>query len=152
MNMPLIVVQKWAYIAEAEEAAAAQGASSKWYVIFDGPFAGLYKNWAIVNSHVQGQKYTFKKYDTKEEAQKEFNEAYKTITKMPAQEKAKEKMAPQKIRTPIIISDIMTTSEKIKMKQQARRRADHLFRSSYHHEFLPKTNQTRTKSSHPTRL
>lgn len=30
MNMPLIVVQKWADIAEAEEAAAAQEAASKW--------------------------------------------------------------------------------------------------------------------------
>lgn len=45
---------------------------------------------------------------------------------MPAQEKAKEKMASQKIRTPIKISDIMTTSEKIKMKQLTREKFNRL--------------------------
>ena len=51
----------------------------KWYVIFNGPFRGVYRNWAITSSHIVGQNVTHKSYPTKEVAEIALKESYKTV-------------------------------------------------------------------------
>ncbi|GJS11881.1 enzymatic polyprotein [Tanacetum coccineum] len=52
----------------------------KWYVIFNGPFRGIYNDWAIASTHIIGKSVSHKSYLTKEAAEKALGESYKTVT------------------------------------------------------------------------
>nr|GEV98194.1 enzymatic polyprotein [Tanacetum cinerariifolium] len=52
----------------------------KWYVIFNGPFKGIYNEWAIASTHIIGKTVSHKSYLTKEAAEKAIGESYKTVT------------------------------------------------------------------------
>ncbi|GJT89384.1 enzymatic polyprotein [Tanacetum coccineum] len=52
----------------------------KWYVIFNGPFRGIYHDWSIASTHIIGKSVTHKSYLSKEAAEKALAESYKTIT------------------------------------------------------------------------
>ncbi|GKC26660.1 enzymatic polyprotein [Tanacetum coccineum] len=52
----------------------------KWYDIFNGPFRGIYNDWAIASTHIIGKSVSHKSYLTKEAAEKALGESYKTIT------------------------------------------------------------------------
>ncbi|GJY94896.1 enzymatic polyprotein [Tanacetum coccineum] len=52
----------------------------KWYVIFNGPFRGIYNDWAISSTHIIGKSVSHKSYLTKEAAEKALGESYKTVT------------------------------------------------------------------------
>ena len=52
----------------------------KWYVIFNGPFRGIYTDWALASPHIIGQSVSHKSYTSQEEAQQALKEAYKTVT------------------------------------------------------------------------
>ncbi|XP_010556247.1 PREDICTED: uncharacterized protein LOC104825587 [Tarenaya hassleriana] len=85
----------------------------KWYVIFNGPFRGIYMNYAIVSQHTTGKKVSYQAFQTKEEAQKSLNESYKTmVQKQPIEPKAQL----SSMRIPRI-AQIPTTQEKEAMKQ-----------------------------------
>lgn len=65
---------------EAEEDFQQQrSGKKKWYVIFNGPFRGIYTDWSIASHHITGQNVTHKSYPTKEAAKQAFDEAYKTV-------------------------------------------------------------------------
>ncbi|XP_010523114.1 PREDICTED: uncharacterized protein LOC104801502 [Tarenaya hassleriana] len=84
-----------------------------WYAIFNGPFRGIYINYAIVSQHTTGKKVSYQAFQSKEEAQKALNELYKTMAqKQPVEPKAQ---LPS-IRIPKI-AQIPTTREKEAMKQ-----------------------------------
>ncbi|GJX28089.1 enzymatic polyprotein [Tanacetum coccineum] len=51
----------------------------KWYVIFNGPFRGIYTDWATASTHIIGKSVSHKSYLTKEAAEKALEESYKTI-------------------------------------------------------------------------
>nr|GFB03456.1 enzymatic polyprotein [Tanacetum cinerariifolium] len=51
----------------------------KWYVIFNGPFRGIYTDWATASTHIIGKSISHKSYLTKEAAEKALEESYKTI-------------------------------------------------------------------------
>nr|GEZ01348.1 enzymatic polyprotein [Tanacetum cinerariifolium] len=51
----------------------------KWYVIFNGPFRGIYTDWATASTHKIGKSVSHKSYLTKEAAEKALEESYKTI-------------------------------------------------------------------------
>ncbi|GJR96951.1 hypothetical protein Tco_0269125 [Tanacetum coccineum] len=53
---------------------------TKWYVIFNGPFRGIYTNREIANTHIIRQSVSYKSYLTKEAIEKALKESYKTIT------------------------------------------------------------------------
>ncbi|GKC39677.1 enzymatic polyprotein [Tanacetum coccineum] len=52
----------------------------KWYVIFNGPFRGIYNDWAIASTHIIRKSVSHKSYLTKEAAEKALGESYKTVT------------------------------------------------------------------------
>nr|GEV63442.1 enzymatic polyprotein [Tanacetum cinerariifolium] len=52
----------------------------KWYVIFNGPFRGIYNDWAIANTYIIGKSVSHKIYITKEAAEKALGKSYKTVT------------------------------------------------------------------------
>nr|GEY00050.1 hypothetical protein [Tanacetum cinerariifolium] len=52
----------------------------KWYFIFNGPFRGIYTDWATANTDVIGKSVSHKSYLTKEAAEKALEESYKKIT------------------------------------------------------------------------
>nr|GEY15399.1 enzymatic polyprotein [Tanacetum cinerariifolium] len=52
----------------------------KWYVIFNGPFRGIYNDWAIASTHVIRKSVSHKSYLTKEAAEKALGESYKIVT------------------------------------------------------------------------
>lgn len=47
--------------------------NTKAYCIFDGPFRGVYRKWAIVNQHVMGKNILYKGYSSFEEVDQAFN-------------------------------------------------------------------------------
>nr|GEZ45816.1 enzymatic polyprotein [Tanacetum cinerariifolium] len=51
----------------------------KWYVISNGPFRGIYTDWATASTHIIGKSVSHKSYLTKEATEKAFEESYKTI-------------------------------------------------------------------------
>nr|GEV00510.1 enzymatic polyprotein [Tanacetum cinerariifolium] len=51
----------------------------KWYVIFNGPFRGIYTNWATASTYIIEKSVSHKSYLTKEAAEKALEESYKTI-------------------------------------------------------------------------
>nr|GEW58877.1 enzymatic polyprotein [Tanacetum cinerariifolium] len=51
----------------------------QWYVIFNGPFRGIYTDWATASTHIIGKSVSRKSYLTKEAAEKALEESYKTI-------------------------------------------------------------------------
>nr|GFC30724.1 enzymatic polyprotein [Tanacetum cinerariifolium]GFC30749.1 enzymatic polyprotein [Tanacetum cinerariifolium] len=51
----------------------------KWYVIFNGPFRGIYTDWATASTHIIGKSVSHKSYLTKEAAETALEELYKTI-------------------------------------------------------------------------
>nr|GFC96136.1 enzymatic polyprotein [Tanacetum cinerariifolium] len=51
----------------------------KWYVIFNGPFRGIYTDWATSSTHIIKKSVSHKSYLTKEAAEKALEESYKTI-------------------------------------------------------------------------
>ncbi|GKE99198.1 enzymatic polyprotein [Tanacetum coccineum] len=52
----------------------------KWYVIFNGPFRGIYNDWAITSTHIIGKSVSHKSYLTREAIEKALGESYKTVT------------------------------------------------------------------------
>ncbi|GKC40728.1 enzymatic polyprotein [Tanacetum coccineum] len=52
----------------------------KWYVIFNGPFRGIYNDWAIASTHIIEKSVSHKSYLTREAAEKSLGESYKTVT------------------------------------------------------------------------
>nr|QCH00492.1 translation transactivator [Soybean chlorotic mottle virus] len=57
------------------------GQKKKAYVIFDGPWKGIYQDWHIVKSKVNAQPYKYKGYNSLEEAKLAYKQAYAEITK-----------------------------------------------------------------------
>nr|GEZ95298.1 enzymatic polyprotein [Tanacetum cinerariifolium] len=51
----------------------------KWYVIFNGPFRGIYTDWATASTHIIEKSVSHKSYLTKKAAEKALEESYKTI-------------------------------------------------------------------------
>nr|GEZ16350.1 enzymatic polyprotein [Tanacetum cinerariifolium] len=51
----------------------------KLYVIFNGPFRGIYNDWTIASTHIIGKSVSHKSL-TKEAAEKTLGESYKTVT------------------------------------------------------------------------
>nr|GEX67061.1 enzymatic polyprotein [Tanacetum cinerariifolium] len=63
----------------------------KWYVIFNGPFRGIYNDRAIANTHIIGKSVTHKSYLKKEAAEKALGESYKTVTTEEVQKSQQER-------------------------------------------------------------
>ncbi|UTQ50654.1 MAG: 55.9 kDa viroplasmin with coiled-coil domain [Plant associated soymovirus 1] len=84
----------------------------KYYVIFNGPNAGIYKDWHIANSYIQGRQVTHKSYPTYVEAQKAFDESRptwaKAAAKLPQPNEQIRKMVNLNPRARDIISNIPT--------------------------------------------
>nr|GEW91381.1 enzymatic polyprotein [Tanacetum cinerariifolium] len=51
----------------------------KWYVIFNGPFRGIYTDWTTASTYIIRKSVSHKSYLTKEAAEKALEESYKTI-------------------------------------------------------------------------
>nr|GEY55173.1 enzymatic polyprotein [Tanacetum cinerariifolium] len=51
----------------------------KWYVIFNGPFRGIYTDWETASTRIIGKSVSHKSYLTNEAAEKALEESYKTI-------------------------------------------------------------------------
>ncbi|PWA57903.1 Enzymatic polyprotein [Artemisia annua] len=52
----------------------------KWYIIFNGPFKGIYSDWALTSPHIIGQSVSHKSYTSEEVAKQALKESYKTVT------------------------------------------------------------------------
>ncbi|XP_010540308.1 PREDICTED: uncharacterized protein LOC104814124 [Tarenaya hassleriana] len=86
---------------------------NKWYAIFNGPFRGVYADYAIFSQHTSGKKVSHQAFQTKEEAQKALNESYKTMAqKQPVEPRAQ--LPSMKIPK---IAQIPTTQEKEALKK-----------------------------------
>ncbi|CAL1371114.1 unnamed protein product [Linum trigynum] len=113
-NIPLSST-KWSDMVEEDEKIEEDERKSKkgkWYVIYDGPFRGLYNKWAIVSHHVTGYNIKHQSFSTKEEAEQALRESYKAI----AMKQKTESVTPQQrlvMKIPSIsIKDIPTTKQK----------------------------------------
>ncbi|PWA86820.1 Enzymatic polyprotein [Artemisia annua] len=96
----------------------------KWYAIFNGPFRGVYRDWAIASSHIVGQNVTHKSYPTKEAAEIALKELYKTVATEEVQKSQRftslnQNLAEQiaKINAAKRIKSIPTTREREEMKK-----------------------------------
>ncbi|KAI9072337.1 hypothetical protein K1719_045700 [Acacia pycnantha] len=87
-----------------------QEMKKKWYVIFNGSFRGIYKEWHIVAQHIQGKNVIHKSYPSREEAEKAYKKSFKEIAaKEPEKEQERKKLV---MRTPPVqISRIPTSRE-----------------------------------------
>ncbi|KAL2328017.1 hypothetical protein Fmac_021444 [Flemingia macrophylla] len=89
----------------------------KWYVIYDGPFKGLYTSWVVVKSHVSGKNIAYKGFENNEEALKDF-ETYQESKYKNAllKRKGKKKKKEVLIKSESFLSGLMTTSAKNERK------------------------------------
>lgn len=93
----------------------------KYYVIFNGDNAGIYKDWHIVNSYIQGRAVTHKSYPTYVEAQKAFDESRptwaKTAAKPPQPNEQIRKMVQLNPRAKDIINNIPTRQSLLEQRK-----------------------------------
>ncbi|PWA67013.1 reverse transcriptase [Artemisia annua] len=52
----------------------------KWYVILNGPFKGIYSDWALASPHIIRKSVSHKSYTSQEDAKQALKESYKTVT------------------------------------------------------------------------
>ncbi|GKC91383.1 enzymatic polyprotein [Tanacetum coccineum] len=96
----------------------------KWYIIFNGPFRGIYTDWEIASTHIIEKSVSHKSYLSKEAAEKALEESYKTITTEEVQ-KSKQFVSfnqhlqsqTAKLNVVSIMKNIPTTREKEEMRR-----------------------------------
>lgn len=86
----------------------------KWYVIFNGSFKGVYKDWHIARQHIDGHNVTHKSYNTKEEADEAFKNSFKEVLKASPPAVTRQVSLG---KLPIKVTDIPTTREKAEFKK-----------------------------------
>ncbi|CAL1354076.1 unnamed protein product [Linum trigynum] len=109
---------RWADIVEQEEKEARDShyekddrKGSKWYVIFNGPYRGVYHNWVIASQHINGKPVQHQSFKTKEAAEEAFRQSYKVMA-MKEQVKNQEQQSQKLIMKIPSIMSIPTTKEK----------------------------------------
>nr|GEY22704.1 hypothetical protein [Tanacetum cinerariifolium] len=96
----------------------------KWYVIFNGPFRGIYTYWVTASTHIIEKSVSHKIYLTKEAAEKALEESYKTIATEETP-KSKQFVSPNqhlqsqtaKLNAFNIMKNISTAKEKEEMRR-----------------------------------
>nr|GEW68164.1 enzymatic polyprotein [Tanacetum cinerariifolium] len=132
----------------------------KWYVIFNGPFRGIYNDWAIVSTHIIGKSVSYKSYLTNEAAEKALGESYKTVTTEEVQKlqqfvSLNQHLQSQTTKLNVInrMKNVPTPSEKEEMRRPSVEKLQRLWDSiiSYNDVhttmmFYPKTRETEAKA------
>ncbi|CAN1163675.1 hypothetical protein LINPERPRIM_LOCUS32754 [Linum perenne] len=107
---------RWADMVENEEKETEEKyeederKNNKWYVIFNGPFRGIYNSWAIASQHITGKPVQHQSYKTREEAEKALQQTYKVMAlKEPSVQQPMQQRMVMKIPS---IRSIPTTQER----------------------------------------
>ncbi|CAL1389779.1 unnamed protein product [Linum trigynum] len=109
---------RWADIVEQEEKETKDShyeeddrKGSKWYVIFNGPYRGVYHNWAIASQHINGKPVQHQSFKTKETADEAYRQSYKVMA-MKEPVKNQEQQSQKLVMKIPSIKNILTTKEK----------------------------------------
>ncbi|PWA60009.1 reverse transcriptase [Artemisia annua] len=125
----------------------------KWYVIFNGPFKGIYSDWALASPHIIGKSVSHKSYTSQEEAKQALKESYKTVTTEEVQKSRRFISLNQRLQekspriNPIdLIRSIPTTREREEMKKPSVEKFQRLWDSVIHYDEVQAT-----KSFYPSK-
>lgn len=115
----------------------------KWYVIYDGPFKGIYNNWAIANRYITEKAVTHQSFNKKEEALAAIAKVNSHKKAVISEQTRKKKMISLG-KKPIPnhfekIKNIITTGEKIKMKSLNKEKFERIVDSVIHYTELQST-------------
>ncbi|PWA89022.1 hypothetical protein CTI12_AA107090 [Artemisia annua] len=118
----------------------------KRYVIFNGPFKGIYSDWSLASPHIIGKSVSHKSYTSQEEAKQALKESYKTVTTEEVQKSKRFVSLNQRLQekspkiNPIdLIRSSTTTREREEMKKPTVENFQRLWDSVIHYDEVQAT-------------